>query len=206
MDIKGNIYRNNRLISVPHLLIPILLIFFFNGCSEERATGTNIEELNPTGMVIGHTGCKSHLLTADDSLTPSNLDCIEYEYTPGSVLLLKHINAAFNCCPTEVLADITIENGTITVVEREDLSGGGCACLCLFDVDYRIENLSPGEYRLVVVELYVYEGDEKLEFTIDLGSPENSTSREGKHEFISKSAASQVGSYCVERDHYPWGQ
>jgi len=74
----------------------------------------------------------------------------------------------------------------ITIQENESLESGGCDCLCLFDVNYQISNLPAGEYTIVVHELYLMEGDEILQFTVDL-------------------ASTPSGSYCVQRDHYPWG-
>jgi hypothetical protein len=96
---------------------------------------------------------------------------------------MRVVNAGFHCCP-EIAADITIENNIITIEEIE--ISGECYCLCLFDVDYEIRNLLPGEYTIIVTEPYVQEGDEILEFTVDL-------------------ASSPSGSHCVYRDYYPWG-
>ena len=92
------------------------------------------------------------------------------------------------CYPTpdEILADIGIQGNVITIQEDESLEpGGGCDCLCLFDMDYRIDNLPPGEYVIRVYGMYLL-GAEILEFTVDL-------------------ASSPSGTHCVYRDHYPWG-
>jgi hypothetical protein len=141
----------------------------------------------PTGILLNYYGCKEFQKgTAIDSIPPDQ-DCIEYQYDGSSVLLLKHINAGFNCCPDEILAEITIESNVITIDENESLEiSGGCYCLCLFDVDYEITNLPPGVYTIKINGLYLEEGDEPLEFTIDL-------------------ASSPSGIFCVHRDHYPWG-
>ena len=137
----------------------------------------------PTGILVNYYGCKEFQKgTAIDS-TPPDQDCIEYQYDGESVLQLKHVNAGFNCCP-EIAANITIEDNTITIEEIE--ISGECYCLCLFDIDYEITNLPPGEYTIRVNGLYLEEGDEPLEFTVDL-------------------ASSPSGIYCVYRDHYPWG-
>jgi len=75
----------------------------------------------------------------------------------------------------------------ITITENESLEpSGGCDCVCLFDVDYQISNLPPGEYVVTVDQLYLQPGAEILEFTVDLVS-------------------SPSGSHCVQRDDYPWG-
>jgi hypothetical protein len=119
-----------------------------------------------------------------DPASPSpDEDCVQYEYDGTGVLTLKHVNAGFNCCPGKITADIDIENNVITIVEHE--SESACRCLCLFDVDYKIENLQPGEYEIKFAELYLDSGDDPLEFTCDLSQAPS-------------------GTYCVKRSHYPW--
>ncbi len=137
----------------------------------------------PIGFLINYDGCKEFQRGTPTDGTPPDQDCMEYEYDGESVLLLKHVNAGFNCCP-EITANVTIENNIITIEEIE--LSGDCDCLCLFDMDYEIRNLQPGEYTIRVTEPYVPEGEEILEFTVDLIS-------------------SPSGSYCVYRDFYPWG-
>jgi len=140
----------------------------------------------PSGILLDYSGCKEFQKgTPIDSVSPDQ-DCVEYQYDGTSLLLLKHINAGFNCCPDEILADITIEGNIITIEEDESLESGGCFCLCLFNVDYQISNLPPGEYTIRVFGMYLQEGDEILQFTVDL-------------------ASSPSGIFCVYRDHYPWG-
>jgi len=140
---------------------------------------------SPMGDLTGYEGCKEFLKGSSSDSIPPDQDCMEYQYDGQGVLLLKHINTGFNCCPDELFADITIEDNVITIVEDEFLEGGGCDCICLFDVDYQISNLPPGEYTIKVYGMYLL-GADILEFTVDL-------------------ASSPSGTYCVDRDHYPWG-
>ena len=128
-----------------------------------------------------NSGCKSF---ADKSDTTTE-DCISWTYDGQSVLSIHHINAAFNCCPGELSFDIDVAGGIITVTEIED--DQGCDCICLFDVDYDIVGILPGEYTIVIVEPYVIPGlADPLEFAVDLN-------------------AAGSGLFCVPRDHYPWG-
>jgi hypothetical protein len=137
-----------------------------------------------TGVLLNYDGCKEFQKgSVIDTSTPPDQDCMEYQYDGESILSLKHVNAGFNCCP-EIAANITIEDNIITIEEIE--ISGECFCLCLFDVDYEISNLPPGEYTIKVNEVYLEEADEILEFTVDLTS-------------------SPSGTHCVYRDHYPWG-
>jgi len=140
----------------------------------------------PNGYLVSSFGCKTFGTRTPMYDAPSDQDCIEYQYDGESVLLLRHVNAGFNCCPDSLTARIRIREGMITIDEAELLYSGGCYCLCLFDVDYEIVDLPPGEYTIRINGMYLLEGDEVLEFTVDL-------------------ASSPSGSFCVPRDHYPWG-
>jgi len=142
---------------------------------------------DPLASVISFGGCKTFEGGAKDESYPPEMDCISYSYDGDGVLTLKHINAGFNCCPGEIVADITIEDNIITIVENEiyDDTLGPCYCLCLFDVDYEIINLPPGEYTIQVEELYLWETDDPLVFTVDL-------------------SIGTEGDFCLQRDYYPW--
>jgi len=136
-----------------------------------------------SGNVSGNTTCKSFPAKAD---YPSNVDCLEWNYTGDWQLDLKHINSAFNCCPI-VHANFYLWNDTIIIEEYETFDTlGPCYCLCLFDVDYTISGLTPGEYFVKIIGMNLYPGDDTLMLSIDL-------------------TQEPQGSYCVTRDHYPWG-
>ena len=116
------------------------------------------------------------------------MDCMIWEYDGSSELLLTHANAAFNCCPEEILADYTYKANTIHIYEGEILvMGRGCRCRCLYNIDYQIQNIQPGEYPIVIVGMYLY-GMEFLTCTINL--PDEPAS----------------GECCVEREGSVWGE
>lgn len=156
-----------------------LIAYIFSGGLEPCAYE------NPTGSVVGHSGCISFDFHSEPSFAPPDQDCMEWFYDGVSVLQITHANEGLNCCPV-ILADIRIDGDTITIEEIDSLYNGGCICLCLFDVDYEIVNLEPGEYRVKFIEPYVPGSQEPLEFTVDLRDV-------------------PAGSYCVYRDFYPWG-
>lgn len=170
------------LICVFGICSALFLILFIDGCGEDNPANPPGTQLTPTGTLLSTTGCKQSV-RGEELSTPPDQDCVEYEYDGNNVLTLTHLNAGFNCCPVEITADIDIEKQVITIVEHE--SEHGCKCLCLFDVDYRIVNLKPGNYEIKFVELYTESGDDLLEFTCDLSQATSDT-------------------YCVERTHYPW--
>lgn len=139
----------------------------------------------PEAVLIGYTGCKGASLSKDPFEITPDMDCIVYDYEWTGVLRITHVNAGFNCCPGEIVADITVSNDTITIGEGE--TDPKCHCLCLFDVEYEIRNLPPGRYVLRVGELYIQEGDEPLVDRLDLEKTPSCC-------------------FCVARNHYPWDE
>lgn len=150
-----------------------------NDCSPVPAATGSFLEIGP---------CKTEPGVALADPTAYDQTCIEYEYDGYRELTIRHVNAAFNCCPSYITPEFMVEDWTITVIEGEDLTYGVCDCLCLFDVDYVIDLVRTGQYQVVINELYTQPGDVPLDFTIDLTTEPSS------------------GTVCVERTHYPWGQ
>jgi hypothetical protein len=166
------------------LLFWSLLIFM--SCEQDE----DIILSNPVGDLVSYNGCKSFAqdrsASSQVSLFPAqNQDCVEYQYYGDSVLELNHINACFNCCPGEIFAHIDINDNVIVIEESE--AEQGCFCLCLFDTNYRIDGLQPGEYTIKIIEPYANDQDEKLEFVLDL-------------------SRATSGTYCIYRNHLPWTQ
>jgi len=165
------------------------LLLIASSCKES----SNILLLDPVGTLVNYSGCKSTNENSGISgknyianIWPDpNNDCIEYHYSSDNSLLINHINAGFNCCPGKIVANIIIKDNIITIKENE--TKPECSCLCLFDVTYQITGLRPGIYKIKIIGLCLNEQDEKLEFTVDLSSPSS-------------------GSYCIHRNHYPWGK
>jgi hypothetical protein len=151
-------------------------------CSENRIAGNDSNDSGPSGSLVDYSGCKEFQSVNYTNGTPSSNDCIEYQYDGENVLLVKHVNAGFNCCPDKILAEINVRNNEIVIEEKEEMDMP-CPCLCLYDVDYEIANLKPGKYEIKVIEPYI--GEDILEAILDLSSATS-------------------GSFCIERIHYPW--
>jgi hypothetical protein len=148
------------------------------GCGGSDSSGPGSTE--PVGRLVDWVGCKGAMVSVAGDV-PRDQDCIEYSYSHRT-LNLKHINAAFNCCP-EMEAYVIVSQDTIFMTEHETV--GGCHCLCLYDLEYEVIHLPAATYRVIVSQEYLLEGDQPLEFTIDL-------------------RASPSGNHCVTRSHYPW--
>ena len=172
-----------RQITLQGLIVGIALSCLLNGCSENKTTGTD----QPDGRAVRAAICNVSQKTDYANAASSSRDCVEYHYDAASRLLsLIHRNAAFNCCPASVSANITVADHTITIQEVERLENEGCNCLCLSEMEYQIEGITPGSYAVNIVQLYLSEQDELLNFAID---------------FVN----SATGNYCATREHYPWG-
>src|SRR4030042_6591239 len=166
-------------LKIVFVLIVVAVIIFFDGCEQEGQTG-----LVFSGKLISHTGCKSSKSTMINSDTPDTLSCAEYTFNEtDNQLIIKHINAGFNCCPESLYCDIELKNDSIFIHEHE--IDGLCNCDCLFDLDIEITGVKAKKYQVKFVEPYT--GNQKaIEFEMDL------TSNHG-------------GSVCVTRKQYPWG-
>jgi hypothetical protein len=140
-------------------------------------------QADPEGALLQYNGCKQFQsnINVSQILSANTNDCLQYQYNGRSTLTLRHINSGFNCCPGEISANIEVNGDLIIITETEQEQG--CLCLCLFDLDYEVINLLPGRYTVRVIEPYVT--DQILEFTLELFSATS-------------------GSYCLERNNYPW--
>lgn len=135
----------------------------------------------PEGELVAVELCKSHdtELAAEAGL---NQECMEYEFNSGNTLKLKHVNAAFNCC-SEPQGSVAVEGDLISISESEIIDGVACPCLCLRDLGYEIRNLPPGKYTIHVDGL----NSPPLETPVDL-------------------THGASGSYCEDRNFYPWNE
>ena len=183
-------YRTRKGIAARLLCLTVFVtVALVLGCDDEKAPMVSPDGAPPSGKLLATYGCK---LFTDTKLgfAPSDKECLSWEYDGESVLSLKHQNAGFNCCPDEITAQITIDGNVIRIVEDEDMTSGGCYCLCLFDVNYEIEHLAPGEYQIIILGPYMSvdwgtDGVDSIEFTVDI-------------------SAMPTGFECIQRNHYPW--
>lgn len=160
------------------LLCSIFLLSL--GCS--RQNSGNLAENSTAGTLISQSACKQD--QTQNAKQSSSEDCLRYTYS-DNILNITHVNSAFNCC-ANIQGKVEIRGGTITIRESEMLQNGGCHCLCLYDVEYVINQLTPGTYRIKFSQLHLSSTAAPLSATIDL-------------------AASSSGEVCVTRSNYPWG-
>jgi hypothetical protein len=146
-------------------------------------TGGGNDAPDGISVTLTHGDCTSNKPMIGANPRIAEPDCLEYTCDGDSVLHLRHHNAAFNCCPGDLTAEVTVEGTNITITEHE--SQAECDCDCLYDLDYTITGLQAGQYTITVNEPYVPAGDPLLQCAISL-LPD--------HE----------GKCCLDRPYYPW--
>ena len=137
-----------------------------------------------SGKVIAFSKCKNE----DEAKTKTvaladNLSRVDYSFSSADKKLsIKHINAAFNCCPDSIYCKVSYNKDTIIIEEFQKTLG--CRCNCLYDVDIVLNNVKAKPYYVRFVEPYCND-QKKICFPLDLTKTTKST-------------------FTVEREKYPW--
>lgn len=163
------------------LSILFLLSLLFS-CTPEPENPT---EMDLTIRLLGNPQCNGVKSDGRIVRTPNSQSCVEYAFDQDNrKLMLKHLNAGFNCCPESLWFVVTYRNDSIVIQEFE--KNTGCKCNCLYDLDIEVEGLEPGKYQLCLIEPYLGT-QQPLTIELDL-------------------LAQKQGSFCVSRNIYPWGE
>lgn len=165
-------------------IISLFLILFFLmfSCTSEFE---NPEEMNLKISLHGNPQCNGLKSTERLSETPTSQSCVEFVFERDNrKLILKHLNAGFNCCPESLWCTVVYRNDTIVVQEFE--KNMGCKCNCLYNLDIEVDGIEPGNFVMQFIEPYAV-NQEKLSFEIDLRN-------------------NAEGSFCASRTNYPWGE
>ena len=97
---------------------------------------------------------------------PSENSCVRYTYEGDSLLMIKHLNAGFNCCPEKFAADIEVKGDSLII--REDDFKHGCKCNCQYNLDILVHNLPADLYHVRIAEPYAGKPESRLIFDLDL--------------------------------------
>jgi hypothetical protein len=160
--------------------IPLLSVLII-GLSVLRCEN---EDQNVSAKITNDPECKSSKSAGLVSNIPDTLSCVYYSYQqPEEKLVLKHVNAGFNCCPGKLSCMARISGDTILLKESEE--SYLCDCDCLFDLEIEVTGISAGQYIVKFSEPYCGT-QKKILFEVNfMEEPE--------------------GSFCVIRKLYPWG-
>ena len=71
--------------------------------------------------------------------------------TSDGTIEISHLQTMYNCC-CAVDSEVLQDGFWIDVHEYERLIGGGCDCLCCFDIEIVIAGLDPGDYTLSIIK------------------------------------------------------
>ena len=152
----------------------ILFLWLFVSCTSDQDNQTKMEL---TIRIQGKPSCKG------SKVNDNSQSCVQYAFDQDNrMFILKHVNAAFNCCPDSIWCTIAYSNDTIIIQEFE--KNFGCKCDCLYDLNLEISGLEPEKYYLKFVEPYSGDQDQ-LWFPIDLTDQKQ-------------------GECCVARSLYRW--
>lgn len=167
------------------ILLYSFIIAIIVGCEKENESNPT-DQLVFSGYLTHNSTCKSDSKSTSNILnTPDNLSCVEYVFNRGdNKLILKHINAGFNCCPESLYVHTYLAGDTIIIQEYE--ANALCNCNCLYDLDIALTGIESKKYQIKFIEPYAIDQQEIL-FEVDL---ENNSE----------------GEFCVTRTRYPWGE
>ncbi len=73
-------------------------------------------------------------------------DQIELTVGPGTLHVL-HRNATYNCCVDDIAISLSVEGAVLRLTE-EEIVPDPCWCLCCYDVEAAVVDLSPGAYTV----------------------------------------------------------
>jgi len=114
-------------------------------------------------------------------------ECVQWEYDGNGVLSLHRTDMTLNCCPGAILVGLEFSSDSLIITEYESYDPfGPCDCTCLFDLDYYIVSLPPGEYTVVFPGQYVTGDNKPVSFHIVIGDEPSQ------------------GEACQSRIGYPW--
>jgi hypothetical protein len=145
----------------------------------------NHAEMKLAITLLGDPQCNDSKSAEIGFQTSASQTCMEYAYDlDNQKLILKHHNAAFNCCPDSLWCAISYRNDTLFIQEFEKQMG--CKCNCLYDLNLEVTGVEPGKYHLQLIEPY-YANQDQLCLDLDL-------------------PALKQGNFCVNRTNYPWAE
>lgn len=65
----------------------------------------------------------------------------------GNTLYALHKNAAYNCCPDDIVVTLIVEGNLLRLIEEETLTLP-CYCICCYEVEATVVELAPGVYTV----------------------------------------------------------
>ncbi len=123
------------------------------------------------GTVTDFSECGGFLSARTVIELPSDSSCVVWDYDDTHTLKLHHLNVIFNCGMYDVSTIVFVDTGAIWIEERPLINP--MHCLCPFDIEIEIPDVSPEYYGVMIThsnwdgEKWVPSGD-STRFSIDL--------------------------------------
>lgn len=166
--------------TIKKVAIALFVLLFLICCQRDQE-----KELTFSGKMTGRSECKNQLRSSNQTITlADSLTKVDFLLNiADNRLILKHINAGFNCSPDSIYCVTSLNKDTIIVQEKE--INPTAKCSCLYDLDIEITGLKEKVYYVRFIELLA--GNQApLAFKMDLTDKKS-------------------GSYSVCRKNNPWG-
>lgn len=120
------------------------------GCTGEKQVADGAIKLDN----FTHSSCKDRVATVPMDYVgkpiPTDGEYIKYEADNDGNLIIKHVNAVFNCRSESLRASLTEADGEITLNETE--VDGQADCFCPYDLNFKIGKLTNRKYTLTVLQ------------------------------------------------------
>ena len=140
----------NRVIALLCTSFVLFGLVICSGCGREAAA--RIAAYSDSGCLSGTGDDRGQtlddLLEAPEDYPGCSEDQIEL-IVESRALKVLHRNATYNCCPDDIAITLSVEGTVVRLTEEEDLTTGGCFCLCCYDVEATAVGLAPGDHTVL---------------------------------------------------------
>jgi len=124
------------------LLISILLIL--STCSKKNPESPINRLGDPQLASYSNSNCLGSPMDKGEELSDEMIVKIN-----GNNITVIHQNAVYNCCIDKIEVTLSISGNILKLIEKE-IVGMPCACVCTFDIESVINNLSKGDYIIQI--------------------------------------------------------
>lgn len=130
----------------------VIALVAFIGCKDDDDNSVEQPKREFALTNFNNSGCKS----SAESRSAGENEYFELKGSQAGNLLVKHINAVFNCGSRKFEVEASLEGNSITVKELDVLKKELMEdCVCPYDFDYEIGPLENGvTYSMTVISTY----------------------------------------------------
>ncbi len=152
-------FTKNRELVVKYLITLIAIVAFVSvySCSENSSSEPDTPIVgDPALEIVDASDCKDFVGVMEEID-----DCVYLSTDDENNLIVFRENACFNCCIEDVVSTIEVRGDSI-IIDEKAYEPNPCDCLCLYDVTYKISNLSEGRYFFYLNEPRIPANNENM--------------------------------------------